>query len=182
MLKKGQDVLFSESAMKKYLILRQGVVKGYTSNPHIYVCTGWSSQTTPTTEAGPLFIHKDELYPNLYPQPVLPIEKKKAVTTPPSRHPSSQKFHDLCDQIKSVHDMKQADYGRTNDPFANVRASEDFGMPSWVGCMVRANDKMKRIQTAAKGSELKNEGVEDSLIDLAVYALIGLVLYREEKK
>ena len=95
------------------------------------------------------------------------------------RHPSSQKFHDFCDAMKAMHDKKQQDYGRVNDPFANVRASEDFGVAGWAGCMIRANDKMRRLQKAAQGGTLSNEGVEDSLMDLAVYAIIALVLYKE---
>jgi hypothetical protein len=98
-----------------------------------------------------------------------------------TRHPASQAFHDLCDDMKAMHDKKQKDYGREGDPFSNVRASEDFGIEGWVGCMVRANDKMRRLQKAAQGTTLSNEGVEDSLMDLAVYAIIGLVLWREEQ-
>jgi hypothetical protein len=94
--------------------------------------------------------------------------------------PDKTPFLQICDEIVEMHNKKQADYGRVGDPFANVRASADFGVPAWVGCMIRANDKMRRIQTAAQGSTLKNEGVEDSLLDLAVYAIIGLVLYRED--
>ena len=76
----------------------------------------------------------------------------------------------------------QSDYGTSNDPFANIRASEDFNIPAWVGCMMRANDKMVRIQTAAqKGKDqLKNESLRDSLMDLAVYSIIGIVLLEEE--
>ena len=44
---------------------------------------------------------------------------------------------------------KQDDYGRGNDPFANVRASSDWGIPAWVGSMVRLNDKVKRLQSFA---------------------------------
>lgn len=95
------------------------------------------------------------------------------------RHPKSEEFHALLKAMGEMHDRKQADYGREDDPFANVRASEDFGIEPWVGCMMRANDKMRRLQTAAQGSTLKNEGVEDSLLDLAVYSIIALVLYRE---
>lgn len=94
----------------------------------------------------------------------------------------SERFHQLLETIGQLHDKKQADYGRPNDPFANVRASEDFGVPGWVGALVRANDKMRRLQTAANGGTLSNEGVEDSLMDLAVYALIALVLYEEEQE
>src|SRR5487761_2129741 len=80
-----------------------------------------------------------------------------------------------------MHDRKQKDYGTAGDPFANVRASADFGIPGWVGCMTRANDKMKRLQKAARGGTMTNESVEDSLLDLAVYAIIALVLRREEQ-
>lgn len=80
-----------------------------------------------------------------------------------------------------MHDRKQADYGREGDAFANVRASEDFGIPGWIGCLTRANDKMKRLQKAASGAELRNESIEDSLLDLATYTVIALVLFREER-
>jgi hypothetical protein len=91
------------------------------------------------------------------------------------------RFHQLLKEIGELHDRKQADYGTTGDPFANVRASEQWGVPAWVGTMIRANDKVKRLQAAANGSELVNEGVEDSLMDLATYSLIALVLFREEQ-
>ena len=96
-----------------------------------------------------------------------------------SRHPTSQTFHDVLDEMSELHDRKQSDYGRKDDPFANIRASEDFGIDGWVGAIIRANDKMRRLQKAAGGSTLTNETVEDSLLNLAVYAAIGLVLYRE---
>ncbi len=95
------------------------------------------------------------------------------------RHPDSQAFHDVLTEMGLLHNQKQSDYGRTNDPFANVRASEDFGIPAWVGCMTRANDKMVRLQKAARGGTMVNDSTEDDFIDLAVYAAIGLVLYRE---
>ena len=96
-------------------------------------------------------------------------------------------FHAELRAIGRLHDRKQADYGRTGDPFANVRGSEDMGIPGWIGCLVRANDKVRRLQKAARqelrGSRvaLANESVEDSFRDLAVYALIGLLLFREAR-
>jgi hypothetical protein len=96
------------------------------------------------------------------------------------RHPLSEKFHALLKEAGDLHDQKQNDYGLAHDPFANVRASEDFGVPGWIGCMMRANDKMHRIQKKAKGEELLNESLRDSLVDLAVYSLIAVVLLEEE--
>lgn len=95
--------------------------------------------------------------------------------------PDKTPFLQIVDEIVAMHDKKQQDYGSDGDPLANVRASEHFGIPAWVGCMVRANDKMKRLQTFAQKGELVNESVEDSLLDLAVYSIIGLVLFREKQ-
>lgn len=89
------------------------------------------------------------------------------------------RFHALLADIAELHDRKQHDYGKVHDPFANVRASEEWGVEPWVGAMIRATDKVRRLQAAALGSELRNEGIEDSLMDLATYSLIALVLWRE---
>jgi len=104
-------------------------------------------------------------------------ESERARAHPSPRHELSQKFHDLLAECGDLHDKKQEDYGRLNDPFANVKASGEFGVEPWVGAMIRANDKMRRLQALANGSELQNEGARDSFMDLAVYALIACVLY-----
>jgi len=88
-------------------------------------------------------------------------------------------FFEVLDEIASLHDKKGRDYGIGVDTLGNVRSSEQWGIPAWIGTLVRANDKIVRLQNAAKGSDLANEGVEDSLMDLAAYSIIALVLYRE---
>lgn len=88
----------------------------------------------------------------------------------------------LLDEMKELHCRKAADYGRGEDPFANVRAAVDFGIPAWVGVVIRANDKMHRIKSFLQNGELKNESLDDSLLDLAAYSLIALVLLREERE
>lgn len=96
-------------------------------------------------------------------------------------------FDSILKEMSELHARKSIDYGRTDDPYANVAASTDFGIPAWVGAMVRANDKVRRIQkaaaqaTAGESVSLANEGIEDSLLDLATYAIIALVLYRREE-
>ena len=89
------------------------------------------------------------------------------------------RFHELLKQIGELHDKKQRDYGADEDPFANVRASERWGIEPWVGALVRLNDKVHRLQQFAKKGELANESAEDSMLDIAVYSLIALILYRE---
>jgi len=89
------------------------------------------------------------------------------------------RFHALLQELGALHDKKQQDYGTAQDPLANVRASQDWGIPPWVGSCIRLNDKVKRLQSLAKNGSLANESAEDSLKDIAVYALIALILLKE---
>ena len=102
------------------------------------------------------------------------------MTDQPSRT-GDPRFHALIDTIRDLHDAKQADYGTNADAFANVRGSEDWGVVPWVGAMIRATDKVKRLQTFARTGRLQNEGVRDSFLDLAVYAIIAHVLFDEQE-
>ncbi len=95
-------------------------------------------------------------------------------------HPASRRFHEILMEMWALHRAKQSDYGREHDPYANVRATEDWGQPAWVGAMIRATDKMRRLQKVARGGTLVNEAARDSFLDLAVYAVIGLVLWEED--
>lgn len=99
----------------------------------------------------------------------------------PERHPNSARFHEIIGELSELHDRKQADYGRGDDPFANVRSSEEWGLPGWVGAMIRAQDKIRRLQSLLLKGKLENESAEDSLRDLAVYAIIALVLFEEKE-
>ena len=98
------------------------------------------------------------------------------------RHPNSARFHEILKELGDLHDRKQADYGKGGDPFANVRSSNEWGVSSWVGAMIRLNDKVKRLQSFAIKGVLANESAEDSFRDIAVYAAIALVLYEQESQ
>lgn len=94
-------------------------------------------------------------------------------------HAGSKAFYNNAIEACLLHSQKQKDYGKKTDPFSNVRSSEEWGIPGWVGAMVRLNDKVKRLQTYAKTGVLANEGVRDSFLDIAVYSLIALTLFEE---
>lgn len=87
-----------------------------------------------------------------------------------------EKFDALLKEIKALHDSKGADYEGSGKPYANLRASEAWGVPAWVYVMLRCEEKMRRLKTYAKGSTLQHEGARDSQIDIAVLALISIVL------
>ena len=97
------------------------------------------------------------------------------------KHPSSQAFMGLLVDMAEMHARKASDYGTDQDSFANVRSAVDFGVEAYKGALIRAGDKVARLKTYAQKGTLANEGVEDSMLDLACYALIALVLFREER-
>lgn len=90
------------------------------------------------------------------------------------------RFHKLLRELGELHDRKQLDYGADEDPFHNIRATEDWGISPWIGALVRMSDKVRRLQRFAQRGSLANESAEDSMKDIAVYAMIALILYREE--
>ena len=99
-------------------------------------------------------------------------------------HPTSQKFYDLCDRLKAMHRAKSTDYGcpTGKDPLANIRNGAKFvGIKDWQGAMVRLSDKVTRLATFNATGSLGHEGVEDTLLDLASYSLLALLLYQEDQ-
>lgn len=93
-------------------------------------------------------------------------------------HPA---FLAILEEIKALHVKKAADYGTTDDCFANMR-TEDFGLPGWKYAVLQCKNKLKRLQAYCLNGVLENEGVEDSMLDLAAYAIIALALKREENQ
>jgi len=89
------------------------------------------------------------------------------------------RVREVFEHCADLHDTKQVDYGSEADPFANVRGAADWGIEPWIGALVRAGDKVKRLQQFVKKGTLANEGVLDSFDDLIVYAAIAKVLYVE---
>ena len=66
-------------------------------------------------------------------------------------------------------ERKNKDYGNAAD--ASYR---EFGLISYV---IRLNDKMKRLKSLTKpGAEqkVKSESIEDTLMDLAAYAIMAI--------
>ena len=95
-------------------------------------------------------------------------------------HPSSSAFVALLDEMKRLHESKSADYGSEDDPLANVRSGADFvNIEPWRGCMVRIADKVQRLRTYCRTGRLVHEGVRDTLLDLAAYSLLAIVLFDE---
>lgn len=92
---------------------------------------------------------------------------------------SADGFKEVLHEMDTMHSAKQKDYGSTADPWANIRASEPYGIPAWVHASTLVDHKSRRIQSFVTKGKLQHEGVRDSLLDRAVYAVAALVLYDE---
>ena len=89
-------------------------------------------------------------------------------------------FESIVLELVELRRQKGHDYGDDKDTFSNITQSEDFGVDGWLGAAIRLNDKVNRIKSFAKKGSLKNEPIEDAFKDIAVYAIIALVLYRRK--
>lgn len=90
----------------------------------------------------------------------------------------------LLDEMKELHIKKNMGYsGESADRWANFRMSEVFGVPDYLGALVRMSDKWIRITNLIKNPNLDQvgESVEDTLMDLASYCLIVICLLKEKR-
>jgi len=88
----------------------------------------------------------------------------------------------LLDEMKEMHLAKSAGYAGDNpDHWANFRMSTMLGITPFKGCLVRMSDKFIRIcnLTSNPNNDKVGESIMDTLLDLAVYSLIAICLYRE---
>lgn len=97
-------------------------------------------------------------------------------------------FYELLLKMAEIHSIKNKGYAGGN-ALGNFMESERFGVEAWKGCLVRISDKVSRIYNLTKRMDdpeyqdaIKMEGLEDTLIDLANYSLLCLILLREKEK
>ena len=91
---------------------------------------------------------------------------------------------DILDNMQSVYEAKDNDYSATGLPMGNLRKCEDADIDAWRGCLVRIGDKMSRLENFLKEKEylVISEKAEDTVIDLANYAILMACLIQEIKK
>lgn len=85
-------------------------------------------------------------------------------------------FKELVDEMYALTQRKNADYAGEEDPFKNFR---EFGT---TGFLVRMSDKWSRIRnllSSGKAPAVKDEKVEDTLLDLATYSILLICWLRE---
>lgn len=97
-------------------------------------------------------------------------------------------FYDLIIDMCKIHEIKNKSYG-IGSHLGNFMECERFNLPAWKGCLVRITDKVSRVYNLTSklndpeyADAFEMESLEDTLIDLANYSIICLVLLREAKK
>ena len=105
------------------------------------------------------------------------IKQKKEQTG----HP---RFYKILEELAIIHSTKNHDYAQAKSPLSNLTRSERIGVPAWIGCLIRMQDKFDRIENFAKQRNLAiaDETITDTLNDLANYSILCRILYDESKK
>ena len=92
--------------------------------------------------------------------------KCEFVENTPSRRAD---FDGICQEMMELHRRKNSDYGN-----AAHESYKEFGLNSYV---IRLNDKMRRLKSlTGRGVDIsvKDESIEDTLMDLAAYAIMAI--------
>jgi hypothetical protein len=134
-----------------------------------------SNPTMPCTDSAPIRCWESDCrFQKIYqPKDYQPIQPEV------HGHPE---FYKILDELRDLHSRKNHDYAG-DDPLSNLKMCEVGGLAGWKGVVVRLTDKISRLLTFMKKGEfqVKDESVEDTFKDAAIYSILGLVLYRESK-
>lgn len=84
-----------------------------------------------------------------------------------------QKHLDICEKLTLVYVDKNADYG---DSFGDT-----FNKLGLISAVTRITDKTNRLQSLCVNKQkVKDESIKDTLMDLANYAIMTLIEFRED--
>ena len=93
-------------------------------------------------------------------------------------------FKKELDKMYKIHINKNNDYAGKKDPYRNFRYCEEMGVCSVEqGLLVRITDKIARITNLLNTKQkVKDEKIEDTLLDLANYSVILKCYITQRKK
>ena len=91
----------------------------------------------------------------------------------------------IINKAKSLCDNKNIDYAQQNEPFSNFEMVEALKIcPTTTGILVRISDKIARIANLLERNgkaAIKDEKVEDTMLDLINYSVILMSYYIYEQ-
>ena len=82
-----------------------------------------------------------------------------------------------------LHDAKNHDYATASNPYKNLEGVTRIGIEPWRGIVIRLMDKFERLEGFCRTRELavKNESIEDTFKDIAVYSTLAMILFRKQQ-
>lgn len=86
---------------------------------------------------------------------------------------SERKFHALLTTLLKTFTLKNRDYG------------DSYKVDGVIGIVIRLGDKMKRLKQITKDGyqvQVKDEGLEELLGDIANYSLMGLMAIKDAEE
>jgi len=118
----------------------------------------------------------------------MPVSRELIEETPKFGHPM---FHQIVEEIRDLHEKKNKQYATTDDPLGNFRRTGqiiakmlkpgiDPGLASCLAFMSKQVDGVYEMFGESKTGTC--EQIEDKLLDIAVYAIIGMILVRESNQ
>jgi hypothetical protein len=83
-------------------------------------------------------------------------------------------FIDITDSLTEIYQAKNQDYGNSFE-----KTLDRFGL---VASIIRLSDKMNRIESLSQTkAKVKDESIEDTLLDLANYAIMTVIWLRKNR-
>ena len=100
----------------------------------------------------------------------------ETIKTPYCTNPTeiyTDDFLRITNQMHDIYIKKNHDYGNSFD-----KSMDEFGIASAI---IRMNDKLERLKTLSKKeSMVKDESVQDTLLDLANYAIMTVMYLKKQ--
>lgn len=85
-----------------------------------------------------------------------------------------EQFKEIVDKMVHLYEIKNQDYGNSFE-----QSCDNFGITAGL---IRIADKFNRIKSLSKKDNLvKDESIEDTLVDLANYSIMTLIWYKNNK-
>lgn len=87
----------------------------------------------------------------------------------------TNKFKDITEEMNNLYEAKNHDYG---DSFS--KTYEEYGL---LALIIRLEDKLNRLKSLEKADiSVKTESKRDTLMDIANYAVLGIIELDKEEK
>ena len=96
---------------------------------------------------------------------------------------ATDEFKRLFNEMYELFCKKQKDYGAGNISLGTRLETEDERRLALTGLFFRKNDKVQRLKQLValnQKGEVESESVEDTYMDLAIYAIISLIVLNDK--